>query len=209
MSVAPLMPWRTGQRLEAGAVACGEVAWVRRCYRKWSRCCACCHDRIAGPTRTYQPVPRRSLTHARHRRCRSYGAILTRSATRPRLVAAVGASSRGVAQALFPAIQPRPAGPRYPASNLGNHPRPWPRWRMCAGRRGDRVELTIGPRQLRGGVAAAEASPARPTHGGSRSFERGCTGRAGRCSRPRRRFGFRRRRAPSVRRRWRGVGHCA
>ena len=80
---------------------------------------------------------------------------------------------------------------------------------MRAGRRGDRVELTIGPRPLRGGVAAAEAPPARPTLGGSRSFERGCTGRAGRCRRPRRRFGFRRRRAPSVRRRRRGVGHCA
>ena len=80
---------------------------------------------------------------------------------------------------------------------------------MCAVRRDDRVELTIGPRQLRGGVAAAEASPARPTHGGSRSIERGCTGRAGRCSRPRRKFGLRRRRAPSVRHRRRGVCHCA
>jgi hypothetical protein len=78
---------------------------------------------------------------------------------------------------------------------------------MRAVRRGDRVELTIGPRQLRGGVAAAESPPARPTLGGSRSIERGCTGRAGRCSRPRRKFGFRRRRAPSVRRR-RRVCHC-
>jgi hypothetical protein len=78
---------------------------------------------------------------------------------------------------------------------------------MRAGRRGDRVALTIGPRQLRGGVAAAESPPARPTLGGSRSIERGCTGRAGRCSRPRRKFGFRRRRAPSVRRR-RRVCHC-
>jgi hypothetical protein len=80
---------------------------------------------------------------------------------------------------------------------------------MRAVRRGGRVALTIGPRQLRGGVAAAESPPARPTLGGSRSIERGCTGRAGRCSRPRRKFGFRRRRAPSVRRRRRGVGHCA
>jgi hypothetical protein len=79
---------------------------------------------------------------------------------------------------------------------------------MRAVRRGDRVALTIGPRQLRGGVAAAEAPPARPTLGGSRSIERGCTGRAGRCSRPRRKFGFRRRRAPSVRRRRRGVCQC-
>jgi len=79
---------------------------------------------------------------------------------------------------------------------------------MRAVRRGDRVELTIGPWQLRGGVAAAEAPPARPTHGGSRSIERGCTGRAGRCSRPRRKFEFRRRRAPSVRRGGRGVCHC-
>jgi hypothetical protein len=78
---------------------------------------------------------------------------------------------------------------------------------MRAVRRGDRVELTIGPQQLRGGVAAAESPPARPTLGGSRSIERGCTGRAGRCSRPRRKFGFRRRRAPSVRRR-RRVCHC-
>jgi hypothetical protein len=78
---------------------------------------------------------------------------------------------------------------------------------MRAVRRGDRVELTIGPQQLRGGVAAAESSPAGPTHGGSRSTERGCTGKAGRCSRPRRKFGFRRRRAPSVRRR-RRVCHC-
>jgi len=78
---------------------------------------------------------------------------------------------------------------------------------MPAGRRGDRVALTIGPRQLRGGVASCGSSPARPTRGGSRSIERGCTGRAGRCSRPRRKFGFRRRRAPSVRRR-RRVCHC-
>jgi hypothetical protein len=78
---------------------------------------------------------------------------------------------------------------------------------MRAVRRGGRVALTIGPRQLRGGVAAAESPPARPTLGGSRSIERGCTGRAGRCSRPRRKFGFRRRRAPSVRRR-RRVCHC-
>jgi hypothetical protein len=78
---------------------------------------------------------------------------------------------------------------------------------MRAVRRGDRVALTIGPRQLRGGVAACGSSPARPTRGGSRSAERGCTGRAGRCSRPRRKFGFRRRRAPSVRRRRRGVCH--
>jgi hypothetical protein len=68
--------------------------------------------------------------------------------------------------------------------------------------------LTIGPRQLRGGVAAAELPSADPSLGGSRSAERGCTGRAGRCSRPRRTFGFRRRRAPSVRRRRRGVCHC-
>ncbi len=33
---------------------------------------------------------------------------------------------------------------RYPASNLGNHPRPWPCRRTHAVRRGDRVELTIG-----------------------------------------------------------------
>jgi hypothetical protein len=75
------------------------------------------------------------LTHVlagrtRHPRCRSYGVTVTRSATRPGLVAAVGASSRWVAQAFFPAIQPRPAGPRDPASNLGSHPRPWPCWRM-------------------------------------------------------------------------------
>jgi hypothetical protein len=96
---------------------------------------------------------------------------------------------------------------RYPASNLGNYPRPWPCRRMRTVRRGDRVALTIGPRQLRGDVASCGSSPARPTLGGSRSAERGCTGRAGRCSRPRRKFGFRRRRAPSVRRRRRGVCH--
>jgi hypothetical protein len=96
---------------------------------------------------------------------------------------------------------------RYPASNLGNYPRPWPCRRMRAVRRGDRVALTIGPRQLRGDVASCGSSPARPTLGGSRSAERDCTGRAGRCSRPRRKFGFRRRRAPSVRRR-RRVCHC-
>ena len=75
------------------------------------------------------------LTHVlagrtRHRKRRSYGATLTRAAKRPRLAAAVGASTRLVAQAFFPAIQPRPAGPRYPAANLGSHPRPWPCWRM-------------------------------------------------------------------------------
>ncbi len=98
--------------------------------------------------------------------------------------------------------------------------KPWPRKRVCtteAGRqklaertvrRGDRVELTIGPWQLRGGVAAAEAPSACPTLGGSRSAERGYTGRAGRCSRPRRKFGFRRKRAPSVRRRRGCVCHC-
>jgi hypothetical protein len=64
-------------------------------------------------------------------------------------------------------------------------------------------------RQLRGSVAAAESLPAGPSLGGSRSAERGCTGTAGRCSRPRRKFGFRRRHAPSVRRRRRGVCHCA
>jgi hypothetical protein len=64
------------------------------------------------------------------------------------------------------------------------------------------------PWQLRGGVAAAESPPAGPSLGGSRSTERGCTGKAGRCSHPRRRFGFRRRRAPSVRRRRRGVCQC-
>jgi hypothetical protein len=57
---------------------------------------------------------------------------------------------------------------------------------------------------------------ARPSHpsagpilGAARSAERGCTGRAGRCSRLGRRFGFPRRRAPSVRHRRRGVCHCA
>ena len=63
-------------------------------------------------------------------------------------------------------------------------------------------------RGLAGGCTA-ESPPARPSLGGSRSVERGCTGRDGRCSRPRRRFGCRRRRAPSVRRRRRGVCHCA
>jgi hypothetical protein len=79
---------------------------------------------------------------------------------------------------------------------------------MRAVKRGDRVELTIGSRQLRGGVAANEAPPARPTLGGSRSAQRGYTGRAGRCRRPRHKFGFRQRRAPSVRRRRRCVCHC-
>jgi hypothetical protein len=75
------------------------------------------------------------LTHVlagrtRHRKRRSYGATLTWAAKRPRVAGAVGASTRLVAQAFFPAIQPRPAGPRYPAANLGSHPRPWPCWRM-------------------------------------------------------------------------------
>jgi len=87
-------------------------------------------------------------------------------------------------------------------------PRPWPCWRMRAVRRGDRVELTVGSRQLRGGVAAAEAPPARPTPGGSRSAQRAYTGRARRCRRPRRTFRFRRRRAPSVRRWLRCACHC-
>jgi hypothetical protein len=131
------------------------------------------------------------LTHVlagrtRHRKRRSYGATLTRAAKRPRVAAAVGASTRLVAQAFFPAIQPRPAGPRYPAAT----------WAVTH------------DRGLAGGCAA-ESPPADPTLGGSRSAERGCTGRAGRCSRPRRRFGCRRRRAPSVRRRRRGVCHCA
>jgi hypothetical protein len=86
---------------------------------------------------------------------------LTRSATRPGLAAAVGASTRLVAQAFFPAIQLRPAGPRYPAakpsSQPEHHPRPWPCWRMRAGRRGDRVELTIGP-------GSSEAVSPRPSH---------------------------------------------
>jgi hypothetical protein len=107
------------------------------------------------------------------------------SATRPRL-AAVGASSREVAQAFFPAIRPRPAGPRYPASKLGSHPRPWPCWRM------------------RGRVTFCRSQP-----WWIAQRRAGCTGRAGRCSRPGRRFGFRRRRAPSVRHRRRGVCHCA
>jgi hypothetical protein len=106
------------------------------------------------------------LTHVlagrtRHRRCRTHGAALTRSATRPGLAAAVGASTRLVAQAFFPAIQLRPAGPRYPAakpsSQPEHHPRPWPCWRMRAGRRGDRVELTIGP-------GSSEAVSPRPSH---------------------------------------------
>ena len=131
------------------------------------------------------------LTHVlagrtRHRKRRSYGATLTRAAKRPRVAAAVGASTRLVAQAFFPAIQQRPAGPRHPAANLS----------------------ITHDRGLAGGCAA-ESPPADPTLGGSRSAERGCTGRAGRCSRPRRRFGCRRRRAPSVRRRRRGVCHCA
>jgi hypothetical protein len=134
---------------------------------------------------------------------------LTRSATRPRPCCGCGrlksSGSTGPSSQQSNHDQP---GHDTQASNLGNHPRPWPCWRMRAVRRGDRVELTIGPRKLRGGVAAAEAPPARPTLGGSRSFERGCTGRAGRCSRPRRKFEFRRRRAPSVRRRRRGVCHC-
>jgi hypothetical protein len=131
------------------------------------------------------------LTHVlagrtRHRKRRSYGATLTRAAKRPRVAAAVGASTRLVAQAFFPAIQQRPAGPRHPAANLS----------------------ITHDRGLAGGCAA-ESPPADPTLGGSRSAERGCTGRAGRCSRPRRKFGCRRRRAPSVRRRRRGVCHCA
>jgi hypothetical protein len=78
---------------------------------------------------------------------------------------------------------------------------------MRAVRRGDRVALTIGPRQLRG-VAAAESPPARPTLGGSRSIERGYTGsRAVQPSSAQVRF--RRRRAPSVRSRRGGVCHCA
>jgi hypothetical protein len=131
------------------------------------------------------------LTHVlagrtRHRKRRSYGATLTRAAKRPRVAAAVGASTRLVAQAFFPAIQQRPAGPRHPAANLS----------------------ITHDRGLAGGCAA-ESPSADPTLGGSRSAERGCTGRAGRCSRPRRRFGCRRRRAPPVRRRRRGVCHCA
>jgi hypothetical protein len=97
-----------------------------------------------------------------------------------------GASTRLVAQAFFPAIQPRPAGPRYPASNLS----------------------ITHDRGLAGGCAA-ESPSAGPILGAARSAERGCTGRAGRCSRPGRKFGFRRRRAPSVRHRRHGVCHCA
>jgi hypothetical protein len=70
---------------------------------------------------------------------------------------------------------------------------------------GDRVRAG----QLRSGVASCGSSSAGPSLGGSRSAERGCTGRAEWCSRPRRKFGFRRGRAPPVRRRRRGVCHCA
>ena len=48
-------------------------------------------------------------------------------------------------RATIPSIQP------------GHHPRPWPCWRMRAGRRGDRVELTIGP-------GSSEAVSPRPSH---------------------------------------------
>ena len=98
------------------------------------------HLHPSGVAEGHEPLtmdrrPSAVLTHVlagrtRHRRCRTHGATLTRAAKRPRVAAAVGASTRLVAQAFFPAIQPRPAGPRYPAANLGSHPRPWPCWRM-------------------------------------------------------------------------------
>jgi len=124
--------------------------------------------------------------HTRHRRCRSYGATLTWSATRPRLAGA-GAPQLDLWH--------------RPSSQQSNHDQPGhdtqqPTWAVTH------------DRGLAGGCAA-ESPPAGPSLGGSRSAERGCTGRAGRCSRPGRRFGCRRRRAPSVRRRRRGVCQCA
>jgi hypothetical protein len=95
------------------------------------------------------------LTHVlagrtRHRKRRSYGATLARAAKRPRVAAAVGASTRLVAQAFFPAIQQRPAGPRHPAANLS----------------------ITHDRGLAGGCAA-ESPSADPTLGGSRAAPSG------------------------------------
>jgi hypothetical protein len=58
----------------------------------------------------------------RHRSCRTHGATLTRAAKPPRVAAAVGASTRLVAQPFFPAIQPRPAGATIPSSQPGQSP---------------------------------------------------------------------------------------
>jgi hypothetical protein len=56
--------------------------------------------------------------------------MVTRSATRPGLVAALGAlKSRGSAGVL-PSDPTTTSRALIPPSNLGSHPRPWPCWRM-------------------------------------------------------------------------------
>jgi hypothetical protein len=65
--------------------------------------------------------------------------------------------SRG-STGVFPSDPTTTSRATIPSSQPGHSPRPWPCWRMCAGRRGNRVELTIGP-----GSSEAVVSP-RPSH---------------------------------------------
>jgi hypothetical protein len=79
--------------------------------------------------------PSAVLTHVlagrtRHRKRRSYGATLTRAAKRPRVAAAVGASTRLVAQAPLPSDPTTTSRATTPSSQPEHHPRPWPCWRM-------------------------------------------------------------------------------
>ena len=64
--------------------------------------------------------------------------------------------SRG-STGVFPSDPTTTSRATIPSSQPGHSPRPWPCWRMCAGRRGNRVELTIGP-------GSSEAVSPRPSH---------------------------------------------
>ena len=108
-------PSRSGQR--PGAVSCCPTSFVRVAQG---------HER---PTMDRRPSA--VLTHVlagrtRHRRCRTHGATLTRAAKRPRVAAAVGASTRLVAQALLPSNPTTTSRATIPSSQPEHHPRPWP-----------------------------------------------------------------------------------
>jgi hypothetical protein len=153
------------------------------------------------------------LTHVlagrtRHRTCRSYGATLTRAATRPRVAAAVGASTRLVAQALLPSNPTTTSRVTIPSIQPGQSPTTAALLADVRSQASDQVELTIGP-------GSSEAVLPRPSH-----FlpvppwwiaqRRAGLYRESRAVQPSwAQVRVRRRRGPSVRRRRRGVCHCA
>jgi hypothetical protein len=104
-----------------GAVSCCPASSVRGGPR---------HEPLTTDRRPSAVLTDVLAGRTRHRKRRTRGATLTRSATRPRVAAAVGASTRLVAQVLRPSNPTTTSRATIPSSQPGHHPRPWPCWRM-------------------------------------------------------------------------------